>query len=76
MSSVRLQILVPPALQRRVQKAAERSRMSAGAWVRQAIERSLAADRPDGDALDRLSRLGAPTGDIDQMLAEIEAGRG
>jgi hypothetical protein len=45
--------------------------------VRQAIERALAANRPGGgDPLDRLSRLAAPTGDIAQMLAEIEAGRG
>jgi hypothetical protein len=27
------------------------------------------------DPFDRLSRLGAPTADIDQMLAEIDAGR-
>jgi hypothetical protein len=44
--------------------------------VRRAIEQALADDRAPGDALDRLSRLGAPTADIDQMLAEIEAGRG
>ena len=36
--SHRLQILVPEALNRLVQKAAQRSRLSAGAWVRQAIE--------------------------------------
>ena len=43
-----------------------------GEWVRRAIERALAEDRGGGDALDRLSRLGAPTADIDQMLAEID----
>jgi predicted transcriptional regulator len=74
--SIRLQVLVPEGLERRVRKAAQRSRVSTSAWVRQAIERALADDRPAGDALDRLARLGAPTGDIDQMLAEIEAGRG
>jgi hypothetical protein len=47
-----------------------------GAWVREAIERALAEGPAGGDPLDKLSRLGAPTGDIDQMLAEIEAGRG
>lgn len=73
--SHRLQILVPEALNRRVQKAAQRSRLSAGAWVRQAIEHALRDDRR-GDPLDALSRLGAPTGDIDQVLAEIDAGRG
>lgn len=74
--SIRLQILVPEALDRRVRKAAQRSQLSTGAWVRQAIERSLAEARPAGDPLEKLSGLGAPTGDIDQMLAEIEAGRG
>ena len=73
--SHRLQILVAEALDRRIRKAAQRSRVSAGAWVRQAIERALQEDHR-GDALDQLARLGAPTGDIEQMLAEIEAGRG
>jgi hypothetical protein len=50
--------------------------MSTGAWVRQAIERQLLDDKPGGDPLERLRGLGAPTGDIDQMLAEIDAGRG
>ena len=69
-------MLVPKALDRRIRKAAQRARLSTGAWVRQAIERQLADDRPAGDPLDRLQQLGAPTGDIDQMLAEIDAGRG
>lgn len=76
MSSYRLQVLIPEALQRRVKKAAQRNRVSNGAWVRQAIERQLADERPAADPLERLKGLGAPTGDIDQMLAEIEAGRG
>lgn len=69
-------MLVPEPLQRRIRKAAQRSRLSAGAWVRRAIERELAGDRPATDALDQLSGLGAPTADLAQMLAEIEAGRG
>ena len=72
----RLQILVPASLRRRIRKAAERSRLSTGAWVRQAIERELSGERPAGDAVERLASLGAPTGDIDQVLAEIDAGRG
>ena len=76
MSSHRLQVLVPESLQRRIQKAAQRKRTSAGAWVRAAIERQLADDRPAADPLERLKALGGPTGDIDQMLSEIEAGRG
>ena len=73
--SHRLQVLIPEPLNRRVKKAAQRNRLSTGAWVRQAIERALQDDRP-ADPLDRLASLGAPTGDIDQMLAEIDAGRG
>jgi hypothetical protein len=75
-SSYRLQVLIPEGLQRRVRKAAQRSRMSTGAWVRQAIERQLLDDKPAADPLERLRGLGAPTGDIEQMLAEIDAGRG
>ncbi|MBI3493982.1 MAG: antitoxin [Acidobacteria bacterium] len=73
--SHRLQVLVPEALDRRIRKAAHRSRLSSGAWVRQAIERAL-QENHQGDPLDQLANLGAPTGDIEQMLAEIEAGRG
>lgn len=49
--------------------------MSTGAWVRQALEQALQDDRPS-DALDRLAALGAPTGDVSAMLAEIDTGRG
>jgi hypothetical protein len=68
--------LIPAGLERRVRKAAQRRRLSTGAWVRQAIERHLADDKPHADPLDRLRELGGPTGDIRQMLSEIEAGRG
>jgi len=73
--SSRLQVLVPESLDRRIRKAAQRRRLSTGAWVRQALEQALKEDRAV-DPLDRLAGLGAPTGDIDQMLAEIESGRG
>jgi hypothetical protein len=74
--SIRLQVLIPEGLDARVRKAAQRSRLSKGAWVRQAIERAIVDGRLPSDPLARLASLGAPTGDIDQMLAEIEAGRG
>ena len=74
--SIRLQVLVPEALERRVRKAAQRRQLSTGAWVREAMERMLDDDRPAADPLAKLSSLGAPTADIDQMLAEIESGRG
>jgi hypothetical protein len=76
MSTKRLQVLISAGLDARIQKAAQRNRMSKGEWVRLAVERALADNRGPGDALDRLARLGAPTGDIDEMLAEIDAGRG
>ena len=76
MSTYRLQVLIPVGLDTRIKKAAHRQRLTKGAWVRRVIERALVEDRGAGDALDRLSHLGAPTADIDQMLAEIEAGRG
>lgn len=74
--SIRLQVLVPETLERRVRKAAQRRQLSTGAWVREAMERMLEDDRPAADPLAKLSGLGAPTADIDQMLAEIESGRG
>lgn len=64
------------ALERRIRRAAQRSRLSTSAWVRQAVEQALAEDRPAADPLARLAQLGAPTADIEQMLAEIDAGRG
>ncbi len=74
--SYRLQVLIPEGLEARLRKAAQRTRVSKGEWVRRAIERTLREKSPATDPLDALSRLGAPTGDIEQMLAEIEAGRG
>lgn len=73
--SRRLQVLIPEGLEARLHKAAQRSRLSRGAWVRRAIERALADDQKSPDPLERLSTLGGPTADIEQMLAEIEAGR-
>ncbi len=77
--SHRLQVLVPESLDRQIRKAAQRLRQSKGEWVRRAIEAELhrgggvAAATPD--PLARLAALDAPTGDIDQLLAEIESGR-
>jgi len=73
--SNRLQVIVPDELERRISTAAQRRRLSKSAYVRRAIERALAEERSAGDPLERLSRLEGPTGDIEQMLGEIEAGR-
>ncbi|PYT30961.1 MAG: hypothetical protein DMG57_06550 [Acidobacteria bacterium] len=77
--SHRLQILISEELQARIREAAHRSRTSKGAWVRSAIEdalerRSIAKSVPL-DPLMRLASLGAPTADIDQMIAEMQSGR-
>ncbi len=72
--SYRLQVLIPERLEARVRKAAQRCRISKGEWVRRAIEHAL-AEGTGPDPLSRLAGLGGPTADIEQMLAEIEAGR-
>jgi len=76
--STRLQVLIAPELDAQLQKAAQRSRVSKGEWVRRAIQLSLRTDSaaPKQDPLTRLASLNAPTADIDRMLAEIEQGRG
>ena len=58
-----------------MRKAAQRVRLSKGAGVRKAIEQTLAAEQAAADLLAQLASLDAPTSDIDQMLAEVEAGR-
>jgi hypothetical protein len=76
--SSRLQVLIPPDLDAQLQKAAQRSRVSKGEWVRRAIEVSLRSggQTDKRDPLARLASLNAPTSDIKQMLEEIEQGRG
>lgn len=73
--SHRLQVLVPEPLDARIGKAASRRRMSKGAWVRKVLEAALDHEATGPDPLARLAALDAPTGDIDEMLTEIEAGR-
>jgi hypothetical protein len=73
--SHRLQVLIPDGLDARVAKAAQRARLSKGAWVRRALEQALDAGLSAPEPLRDLASLGGPTADIDQMLAEIEAGR-
>jgi len=74
--SHRLQVLIPEELEGQLRKAAGRSRLSKGEWVRAAIEEKLGRDTAaSGDPLAALSKLNAPTADIEVMLGEIEAGR-
>jgi hypothetical protein len=71
----RLQLLVAERLAADIRKAATRGRMSQGEWVRRAIMRALEEEQMWGDPLEVLASLGAPTGDIEQMLMEIDRGR-
>jgi DNA-binding GntR family transcriptional regulator len=77
--SSRLQVLVSPQLDSRVRKAAQRSRLSKGAWVRRALERALREGIDSRvateDPVARLAALNGPTADIKKMLEEIKAGR-
>ena len=77
MALKRMHLLIPEALEARLRRAAERDRVSRGAWVRQAIEERL--DRVVGpvpeDPLAELRRLNGPTSDTAVMIGEIEAGR-
>lgn len=70
----RLQIMVSDSLHTRLKKAAERRRMAPGAFARQAIENALATGALS-DPVSQLETVNAPSADIDQMLAEIDAGR-
>jgi hypothetical protein len=74
--SYRLQVLIPLELDARLEKAAKRSRISKGEWVRRAIEESLRPNQArSGTVVAQLAALNGPTGPIQQMLAEVEAGR-
>jgi hypothetical protein len=77
--SHRLQVLIPEELDARIRKAAQRTRLSIGAWVRLAVETALQqptkASEAPSDPLARLSSLEGPTGTIKQMVSEIEIGR-
>lgn len=76
--SYRLQVLIPEEMDQRIRKAARRLQVSKGEWVRRAIDRALASDRAgeEADPVRALADLGGPTGDIERMLDDIEAGRG
>lgn len=78
--SKRLQIIVTDREAESVRRAAEGSGMSLSEWARRALARE--ASRQGGpnaeqvlEALDRALECAHPTGDIDQILGEIETGR-
>ena len=77
--SKRLQVLFDEDELAQLQRTAKRNRMTASEWVRQ-IVRQAQRNEPRGDpkkklaAISRAAEFTFPTGDIDQMLAEIERG--
>jgi hypothetical protein len=78
--SKRLQIIVSDEEAARFRRSAKRSGMSLSEWARVALAREESrASGPDParmlEALDRALGCAHPTGDIDQILGEIEAGR-
>ncbi len=75
--SHRLQVLITEELDSRLRKAASRSQVSKGEWVRRAIRSALKGSEGEvgTDPLARLGFLDGPTGDVEEMLAEIDAGR-
>jgi hypothetical protein len=74
--SYRLQVLIPEDLHSLIRKAAQRSGVSKGEWVRRVIDDALRSHSDEsgasGDLVTRLASLNAPTADIDAMVQEIE----
>lgn len=77
----RLQVILRDPEYREIQRMARARHMSLAEWVRQALEKARRRE-PLGDPGKKLQAIRAalrhefPTGDIDQMLAEIESGYG
>lgn len=77
--SKRLQVQMNDHEYRELQRAAKRERLSTGEWVRRAVRASIRKVSPrsarEKQAAIRLaSRHSFPTGDIDEMLRDIEKG--
>lgn len=79
--SKRLQVILKDPEYREIQRAARQRHMSVAEWVRQALQLARRA-QPGSGAEKKLgviraaARLDYPSGDIERMLAEIEAGYG
>jgi hypothetical protein len=77
--SKRLQVVLDETELREIRRAAKARQMTVSEWVRQSL-REARRNQPRRDiqrklrALEAAMRHEAPTADIDQMLAEIEAG--
>jgi hypothetical protein len=77
--SKRLQVILKDPEYREIQRVARSRRMSIAEWVRQALDLARRGE-PTGSmgnklqAVRRAVQCEYPVGDIDRMLAEIEAG--
>lgn len=65
---------------REIQQSARRQRMTVSEWVRSVLRAARRAEPgPNGgqklDAIRAASRHAFPTGDVDEMLADIDRGR-
>jgi len=78
--SKRLQVILKDSDYQEIQRRARSRNMSVAEWVRQALDLTRRRE-PDGGVDKKLTVLRAavrhnyPTGDIDQILQEIEQGR-
>jgi hypothetical protein len=76
-----LQVLLDEAEMRELRRVARAHRMTVAEWVRQAL-RAARRRAPSGDsgrkldAIRAASRHAFPTGDIAEMLADVERGYG
>ncbi len=79
--SKRLQVILGDTEFDGLRSMAEREGLTVSEWIRQAIRRAR-RDQPAGDRARKLASVRAaarhefPTGDIEDMLAEIERGYG
>jgi hypothetical protein len=79
--SKRLQVIVGDAELREIQRAARQQRLTVAEWVRQAL-RSARRTAPRADAKRKLEAVRAavrhefPSGDLDDILRQIERGYG
>ena len=77
--SKRLQVLLPDQEMAEIQRFARRERVTVGEWVRRVL-REARSRRPVSEpetklkAIRRAAEYSFPTGEIDQMLKEIEQG--
>ena len=79
--SKRLQVIIDDDEFTAIRKLAAQQKISVAEWVRKAIQKARQS-QPSKDANRKLEAIRAavrydfPTGDIDQMLGEIESGYG